>query len=379
MDRVVQAGEVRSARIESLRALAALAVLESHAWGISHGWYGGAIADSFPHRVLLGGGSGVFVFFALSGYLLAWPFFKRDFGGGQPIDLRRYALNRVLRILPLYYVAVVVLLLVQEGGGSLGQWWRFALLAENFSETTLRQVDTPLWSVVVEIHFYALLPLFALGLAALTRRRRGLAFAALVAIGLAGIAFRHWALARSPHTVQMLRYSLPGTFYFFVPGMLLALMRVAWQERRPVAVRGILESPTAWLLAAVPFWAVHFDRYWDWPAAVGSFLVVGACVLPLRDAAPVRALEWRPLATLGIASYSLYVWHMPIVEALERAVDAGYGPLLGLGLAVCIPVALVSYRLIEAPLLRLRRRWTRAEAPLKGPFRSESLPSTAVA
>jgi peptidoglycan/LPS O-acetylase OafA/YrhL len=70
---------------------------------------------------------------------------------------------------------------------------------------------------------------------------------------------------------------------------------------------------------------------------------------------------------------------MPIVEALERALHSGYGPLLGLGLAVCIPVALVSYRLIEAPFLRLRRRWTRVDATLKGPFRSESLPSTAVA
>lgn len=377
MDKVVQAGEVRSARIESLRALAALAVLASHAWGIAHGWYG--VADTFPHRVLLGGGSGVLIFFALSGYLLSYPFFKRDFGSGNPINLRSYALNRVLRILPLYYVAIVVLLLVQEGGGSFGQWWRFALLAGNFSETTLRQVDGPLWSVIVEIHFYALLPLFALALAWLTRRRRGLAFVTLIAIGLVGILFRRWALGQGGHTDQMLRYSLPGTFYFFVPGMLLALMRVAWQERRPAAVRGLLASPTVWLLASVPFWALHFDRYLDWPAAAGSFLIVGACVLPLRDEAPVRALEWRPLAALGIASYSLYVWHMPIVEALKRATDAGYPALLGLSLVVCIPVALVSYRLIEAPFLRMRRRWARPATPLKEPFRSDSLPSTAVA
>src|SRR5437763_17025585 len=114
---ISQAGEIRSARIESVRALAALAVLESHAWGYAHGWYGPALVGTLPQRILFGLGSGVLVFFALSGYLLFWPFAKRWFADGQAIDLRRYALNRALRILPLYYVAIVVVLLLQEHGG----------------------------------------------------------------------------------------------------------------------------------------------------------------------------------------------------------------------------------------------------------------------
>src|SRR5947207_12806370 len=122
---VTQAGEIRSARIESIRALAALAVLEGHAFGYAHGWIPQDIYCSYLHRVVLGGGSAVLVFFALSGYLLFWPFAKRWFGPGDPIDLRRYAINRVLRILPLYYVAVIVVLLVQEHGGTFGEWWRF--------------------------------------------------------------------------------------------------------------------------------------------------------------------------------------------------------------------------------------------------------------
>jgi peptidoglycan/LPS O-acetylase OafA/YrhL len=360
---VIQAGEVRSSRIESLRALAALAVLEGHVWGYAHNWDPYALYGSFARRTILGGGSGVFIFFALSGYLLFWPFAKQHFGGGTKIDLRRYALNRVLRILPLYYVAVVTLMLVAEHGGHPGQWWRFGLFAWTFSTSTLGTVDGPLWSVVVEIHFYALLPLFALGLAFLTRRRWGAAVVALLLIAAAGYGFSQWALARDPHTAQLVRYSLPGTFYFFVPGMLVAMLRLRW-DRWSARLPAVLRSTVVWLAAAVPFWAIHFDRgYAGWAAAAGSFLLVGACVLPLSHPGVLRPLEWRPLALAGIASYSIYVWHMPIVHGLSNATGWSYPPLLLLSLAVMLPVAFLSYRFIERPFLALRRRWTPAAPP----------------
>lgn len=289
----------------------ALAVLESHVFGYAHDWKG--IYSSLPDRTLLGGGSGVLVFFALSGNLLFWPFAKRWFGDGNAIDLRRYALNRILRILPLYYVAVGVFLLVQEHGGSPGQWWRFGLLAENFSTTTLTKLDGPLWSVVVEIHFYALLPLIAAGLALVARRR------AWVAIGL----------------------------------LVLALLRLELDER---SVR--LPAPSVWLVASLPLWLWHFDSFRDWPAAIACFLVVGACVLPLRTDPAVRALEWRPLAALGVASYSVYVWHMPLVKVLDGALGWSYVPLLAVSLVVCCVAALLSYRVVERPFLALRKRWS---------------------
>ena len=57
----------------------------------------------------------------------------------------------------------------EEGGGTRGQWWRFLGLAETFSVSTVGTVDGVLWSVIVELHFYALLPLIALGLARVAR------------------------------------------------------------------------------------------------------------------------------------------------------------------------------------------------------------------
>jgi peptidoglycan/LPS O-acetylase OafA/YrhL len=87
--------------------------------------------------------------------------------------------------------------------------------------------------------------------------------------------------------------------------------------------------------------------------------MVGALVLPLRDGPYVRALRLRPLALLGVASYSLYVWHLPIVKWL--AIDS-----FGLACLACIPlclaVAWASYRVIETPGLRLRRRWADSSA-----------------
>jgi peptidoglycan/LPS O-acetylase OafA/YrhL len=340
--RVDQAGEQRLARIESVRALAALGVLAGHAWG-AHYAFGHGASRNFAARTIFGGGFGVFVFFALSGYLLFRPLAAATFGG-ERVDLRRYAINRVLRTLPLYYAVVVVLLVVQEGGGTLGQWWRFLTLTENLFRSTAITVDGPIWSLIVELQFYALLPFIAYGLALVTRRSRPAAAAILIAAGLGGAALRH-ALVAGHHADPRVTYSLLTTSFFFVPGMLLALVR-------DVRLPRVLRHSDAWLLASIPIWLWIFDDYGrtSW-AAVASFLVVGGVALPLREGILVRALDWRPLALIGVASYSLYLWHLPIVDALTP------GALL-VSIPLSLAAAFVSYRLIEAPFLRLRRRWS---------------------
>src|SRR4051812_38511901 len=81
-DSVVQAGEVRIARIESLRALAAIAIIGAHTWGAVTGYEPELFVGTFPRRLMFGLGYSVFLFFALSGYLLSWPFVRRHFFGG---------------------------------------------------------------------------------------------------------------------------------------------------------------------------------------------------------------------------------------------------------------------------------------------------------
>ena len=342
--RVDQAGEQRLARLESLRALAALGVLVGHVWGARHA-FGATGTDDLLGRTIFGGGYGVFVFFALSGYLLFRPLANAVFDG-ERVDLRRYAINRLLRTLPLYYVVVFVLLVVQEGGGTFGQWWRFTTLTENLFPSTVLTVDGPIWSLLVELQFYALLPLVAVGLARLARGSRRDAAVLLLVAGAGGAVLRIYLLNHRHVGDPRIVYSLLTTAFFFVPGMLLALAR-------DVRLRGPLGSGDVWLLASIPVWLFVFDDYsrTAW-AAVASFLVVGGAALPLRHGPLVRALDWRPLALVGVASYSLYLWHLPIVIAMER-----HGALLW-AVPVSLLVAFVSYRMVEEPFLRLRRRWS---------------------
>lgn len=369
---VEQAGELRSARIESLRALAALGVLAGHVYGTAHGYDAFAILGTFTDRFLLGGGFGVFLFFALSGYLIYWPFARAEFGGGAAIDLRRYALNRALRILPLYWISVVVVLLWQADGGSATEWWRFMLFAENYFADTVGQVNGVLWSVVVEVWFYATLPLVAYVVSRLARGSRGRAALLVAALGGASLLLWYLQVYRHPGD-DIWRYNFPTTYFFFTGGMLVALLRTAWQERPAAWLRGPLARRDLWLLASIPIWLVIVWRYqYTWLAVLPSSLIVAACVLPLRDGPAARALQWRPLALVGVASYSLYIWHVPILQELD---GAPWLPSGALGLAaVAVPLTLAaaaaSYLLIESPFLRMRRRWSTASAQTREPSRA---------
>jgi peptidoglycan/LPS O-acetylase OafA/YrhL len=342
---VVQAGEVRSARIESLRALAAMSVLLGHVWLFTQG----SASAAYPQRLVEAGRYGVWLFFALTGYLLFWPFVRSGLSHGGPIDLRRYALNRALRILPLYYVVVIVLLLVDQHGGSAAQWLRFGTLTESFFRSTVGTVDVPIWSLVVEVQFYVLLPLLAwLLLRAGSMRWAAAGLAALAALSL-GVWF---AKVHAPATPDLRwRYSLPATFFNFTPGMFLALLRarpprVAWRST-PLVLGGV----GLWLVAAAAI------RWAEPLCALAAAPILAALVLPGIEGALTRALAFRPLAALGVASYSLYLWHVPAIRSLHSHTGWGTLPLLASGALAAIAVASLSYLAVERPFLRLRRRW----------------------
>jgi peptidoglycan/LPS O-acetylase OafA/YrhL len=351
---IIQAGEKRSPRIESVRALAALAVVLSHVYGRT----AGPGAEGFVHRLGLGaGGFGVFLFFALSGYLMFLPFVRRDYGSGGVVDLRGYALNRALRILPLYYVVLAVVLVANEGGGSFTQWWRFATFSQSYFTDTVARVDGPMWSLVIELQFYVLLPLLALVL--VTISRGSAARAAILVLALAAASFVVWyqnVHRLEPAVDQRWRYSLPVTFLSFVPGMLLALARGKIEQGGGIPR---LPSSTVLVLLAIPVWLLAAYRIeWIEPlCAVASMLLLAALVLPARPGRAVGALDVRPLAALGVASYSLYLWHVPVTGWIDDRLPGGFLPLLATALPVAVAVAAGSYLAVEQPFLRLRRRW----------------------
>jgi peptidoglycan/LPS O-acetylase OafA/YrhL len=333
---------------------------------------------AFEARALAYGGLGVDLFFALSGYLLFWPFVVSQFGEGAAISARRYALNRALRILPLYYATVALLLALRVNGVNPSQWWRFALFIQDYSNSTVYRLDAPMWSLGVELQFYVLLPLLALGLARLAGRSTGRAAWMLGALALASLlAYERPSLGLGAlHATNPLigPFALPTLFVFFASGMLLALLRHAWGSAPPARLRGRSGHSDLWLLAGIVAWLVAAAGHRTSVMALASFLMIGACVLPLRQGPLTGFLARWPLPQIGIASYSLYLLHVPIMQGplhlrVERAAGGvtviassphGMLVLIAAFLPICLLAAGVSYAVVERPFLSLRRRWSGA-------------------
>lgn len=369
---IEQAGERRSTQVEALRAIGALAVLVGHGVAVSDHTH--PLPEGVGRNVLLGLAYGGCLMIFMSGYLLFLPFAHRYLGRGDPLRLRRYAGNRALRLLPLYVVVVSVLLVVQERGATPRMWLTFLLFAQGFDPDTIGRLDPPIWTVVTEMHFLLLLPLIAVVLRWVAGPSRCRAAVVLGALCLVSLATRLAVVELGPvHDFgwHVWRNSLPGNFFLLGAGMLLALLRLSWEERTPSWLRGVVGSADAWLLAALAGWLLMLTTSVMPLSMLPAFLTVGACVLPLRSGPLLRALSWRPLGVLGVATYSLYVWHTPVVLALADVPVARSGVLgmLALALPLSLLVTAVSYPLIEAPFLRWRRRWatstpqTRAQEP----------------
>jgi len=358
---VRQAGELRVARVESLRALAVLGVVVAHAlyWAPIRG-------DALANVTATVTQACPFVLFVLSGCLLYAPFVRRDFASGPAVDLSRYATNRAVRILPVYYAGLVLALVLHGEFGTPRDWALYATFTQNFVIFPNQQVNRVMWFMVIEAQFYVVLPVLAFLLAAVARGSRRRAAVALGALAAASwVLFRYvWHVDATPAPAW--RFSLPSTFFFLAAGMALALLRQSWQERPPSWLRGPLGASDLWVLLAVVLWALAVLRREAIPSMTAMGLVlaisvalVGACVLPLRPGPLVGALRWRPLAVLGVASYSLLLCHDPILRALvDAGAASGWHNVLALGLPLSLLVTTVLYAAVEAPFLRLRRRWS---------------------
>lgn len=389
---VEQAGEHRNARMESLRAIGALGVVVSHIFvgalalkGLGAGYHGG-----FKDRLLINAGyMGLYLFYALSGYLLFLPFARHQLRG-RPIKLRTYALNRGLRILPVYFSAITLLLIVYPFNVDRSEWWRFALLIQNYSPETINRLNAPLWTISVEIQYYILLPFIAFAILKLAGPSVRRTVVLLLGIAFASFLVRahEVILAPDPNIYGALgKYALPSNLYGFVAGMLIAVMRLSWHHGPPAwMTRSRLGATNTWIAAGIALYLLaSYNLDWQEPTlAIAAFVVLAAAVLPLRGGRLVQSLEWRPLATLGIATFSVYIWHAPVLLLIVQTTDIiDFKALFLVGVPSCIAAGALSYCIVERPFLRRRQRWgataaaasaaeeTRAEDPQAVGVRSD--------
>jgi len=352
--------------LESVRGMAAIVVVWTHAWTLSRDFVG----RTYTQRLADGGLYAIFVFFALSGYLLYWPFAQAAWGNRGRVSLRNYALNRAWRVLPAYYLVLIVVMIVQYHGGSVRLWVAFATFTEDFSGKTLGLVDAPMWSVATEMQFYILLPLIAWAIAWVSRGSLRTGALALAALALPTFIARELIRYGLPldNNLQYLDNTLIETFCYFALGMGLAMWRLSIQQRRPKWLDGPLGHSTLWLGAALALWLIAcWDFNWEIVGALASALLIGAVVLPLRHGRAMAPFRWRPLALLGVISYSIYLWHYPILVAItnrsltnpNEVIGRGLTQLFVLGLPLSVAVAALSYWQVERRGLARRRPWSR--------------------
>jgi len=302
----------RSSGLDGLRAVAAVLVAAFHLHTVSGVSFG-------PLDPVIGGGdSGVWLFFALSGYLLYKPFVQ------GPVDLAAFGLKRAGRIVPGYFVALIGLMVLTGSRLPIENPLPYLTVSSAY-DIPLRGFLGNAWTLSAEILFYITLPWIA-------RLAAGREVKVLLALagGSAVLATLHRVALTDANAWLLGTY--PLSFSAFVPGMLLAVLQV----RRPAAF-GYLAHP-AFLGIGVVFLVLGTLANWL-PVAVftglGTALVMG---FVLQHRVPFA----KAFGFAGGASYALYLWHKDMYIA--------FGPVVGL--AGALVAAALSWALVERPILR---------------------------
>ena len=340
--------------LDVLRALAVLAVVAHHL----HVHTGLRI----PYLETYGGALGVQLFFVLSGYLISASATKHS--------LTHYAVHRVLRIFPAYWVAFIALGLMVSWRLPLERILEhpgaFLLSLANLQQlyaVALLEMDvlSVSWTLTVEVLWYAVAPLVLLA----TRRSAWGTFAVLLLLSTAWtfLASRQLltplyaagldALSRPPLPGQLhvlIASAFPAQLVFFGLGSLVFHFR----ERLHTVPTEIWPSLALLCLVALP-WATA------WPLVSGPLSGLGltALFVWLLRAPDLRS---RFLLFTGRISYSIYLLHFPIiVGAYKRSGHLGWVHL-PITLALIFGLAWLLYRWVERPGMQLSRRWTRSRA-----------------
>jgi peptidoglycan/LPS O-acetylase OafA/YrhL len=335
------------ADIDGLRAIAVVAVILCHA-GVPF---------------MRGGFAGVDVFFVISGFLITRLLVPATRTGSWHA-LGDFYLRRARRILPALFVMLFVatiaacilfvpfelegyarnLRLASVMLGNVASWYG----GHYFDALAAQQPLLHVWSVAVEEQFYLAFPLLLLGVARFAPTRL---FAALAISLLASLAF---CLYCSQQRIAANYYLAPTRGWELLVGACLATVECPALARR--WLREALAAASLVTLAASFVWLHQDDSFPNLSALAPCLAAAG--LLAAGRAGHTRCLaplEWRPVVFTGLVSYSLYLWHAPMLVFFERCNIVPPTPWQVAGvLAGVYAVAVVSYLLVEQPVRRRR-------------------------
>ena len=338
-------------QLDGLRTVAVTTVLAYH------------VARTQDLSFLPGGFVGVDVFFVLSGFLITSLLLREHRTTGR-LDLRRFYVRRLWRLYPaLILVSGVVAVVLAFFPGVFGLEAAHpaeALVALVYGMSWWSGLELPggpyllglTWSLSVEEHFYLLWPLL---LIALLRRGGGVRGVVVVAVLANAYTAVLWHLGADP---DRLYYMADARFAQMLTGCALAAALLARPDlgRLRPAVSGRAAALAALAVAVV---ALTGSRYqaWYWSGGmqlvgVAAAMVVGHLAVH-RDSRMSVLLRWGPLPTLGVWSYGIYLWHLPLIRLAQPVLGETLLVAVAAGLAA-VPVAAASYRFVEQPLQRRR-------------------------
>lgn len=367
----------RIGSLDGIRALACLWVVAHHICKL--------VKDPQPRLLYdLGfmGKNGVCIFFVLSGMLLSLPFW-RALSENRPLpSLRIYAEKRLRRIVPAFVVCMLISFGVSLFSGP-GPYWVVRLLTglffvNSYSPVTFfpSAINTPLWSIGVEMQFYLFLGILMALMFRLKDSVPGAIFWILttVVFWVGSVATVTWfgtrmTLAESDRTIRLALewlpgYIPPGLFLHFVLGVFAGYGyvrisrfltgRVIPRQIFDCVIGAVMLLPLVFKMVRVPSWtAVGYG--WPWfPASIAAIVTVlpfSTVVGPL-----LSGTFFRATARL---SYGIYIYHFMIIGWLTstfplfRVIDRPAKVVLlgGTSLVLSYLAAAVSYRFVEAPFL----------------------------
>ncbi|MBV9998732.1 MAG: acyltransferase [Verrucomicrobia bacterium] len=372
------AGRIPS--LDGLRAVAILMVI------LGHGSYSLPKFLS-PALAFAGNGQlGVNVFFALSGYLIFQLSVRERETTGE-FDWKQFYVRRVLRIFPCFYFYLAVIgVLISFGaltltGPMIGSAATFSLnyrcLWDHWVGDSNYSVIGHYWTLALEEQFYLMWPL----LMVLSVRRK--LVPALVAAILLAPLLRVISYFLAPGLRGQIGMMFHTGFDSIAVGVLLGeLLR---RTRPKACLERLARNPwivgttIVFLVFLSPLLTARFKGMYS--LAIGKTLELSCLGILITAAVSqpgtflFRFLNWRPVAYIGVLSYSLYVWNNLFLNG-EGHWMVNTFPLN----FVCVAgTAAASHYLIEKPFLKLKSRFHRSSKPGISPVSTRGLPSNAPA